>query len=312
MRTPFIASPWSRIVYTPHNHLQDFCLFRDGTGLWHAYGIKGTGSWASEQSFVHAVGRRLFEPFDLLPDLLAAPPEAPTGADTEPQRYLTGGEGPAVLGQSPGTANRAPQKHAPYVVERSGAYYMFYRRPYGTMMVARSPSPSTWDGLGVPLFERRDARDACVRFFGGVYHLYYCASEIVEDVPRSCVLLRTSSDLVHWDAQRVVHVDLTRPANHSYVESPQVIEGPDGFYLFVTNVLLREAYGNLWTTAVYYSPAPDRFPDGPDARIGAFPDVLACEVERDDHGLVIARVSGRNDADSARDGFIDTARLEFC
>lgn len=35
-RTPTIASGWFRIVSYPQHHLNDFCLFRDQRGTWHA------------------------------------------------------------------------------------------------------------------------------------------------------------------------------------------------------------------------------------------------------------------------------------
>ena len=39
LRTPVIASPWTRIVEYPTG-LNDFCLFRDRQDTWHCIGIK--------------------------------------------------------------------------------------------------------------------------------------------------------------------------------------------------------------------------------------------------------------------------------
>jgi len=282
VKTPVIASEWVRIVEYPGHHLNDFCMFRDGRGRWHAVGIKGTGTWASEQSLFHAVGTDLSRRFENCADLLVQrPPE--------------------------GTA---PQKHAPFVVFDGALYRMFYRRPKGTILHLATADPDRWDGLGEVLFERRDARDVCIERIRGVYHMYYCQCEDVDGVPRSAILLRRSADLMQWDGPVVVHVDATRPAPHSYLESPYVIEGPGGYYLFIRHRLMDERR----TTVVLFSDRPDRFPSGSRAWGWELDDVHAPEIVRHDGDLFIARVSGPAHSGRAapeQGGWVETARLVF-
>lgn len=72
--TPQTISDWFRIVEYPSQHLNDFCLFRDRQGAWHAIGIMGAGTWASEASLFHSTGRNLRERFENRPPLFEAMP----------------------------------------------------------------------------------------------------------------------------------------------------------------------------------------------------------------------------------------------
>ena len=120
---PTIASPWFRIVEYPTNHLNDFCLFRDQQGVWHAIGIMGTGTWASETALFHSTGRSLRERFENLEPLFAEMPE--------------------WIGEKR-SGNKAPQKQAPFVVFDNGFYHMFYRRPPGSILAVRSADAYRW------------------------------------------------------------------------------------------------------------------------------------------------------------------------
>ena len=209
-RTPVIASPWTRIVEYP-TRLNDFCLFRDRQDTWHCIGIIGD-TWEAEQSFFHSTGASLSKPFTKQPMLLTAKP--------------------AWVGSRRSDNNR-PQKHAPFVVFHQGLYHLFYRRPPGTILVARSRDPFHWPDEVELVFEAGDARDVCIVPIGDRFHMYYCQSAAVEGHAQrlSCILLRTSADLKNWSEAAIVHYD-SRPANHSKLESPFVLSRPEGFYLF--------------------------------------------------------------------------------
>lgn len=282
MRTLRLDGPWRRIVHYPDRHLNDFCLFRDRDGVWHAIGIVGTGTWDSEQTLFHAVGDDLEAPFTPLPDVLA----------------------------EPAAAGVAPQKHAPFVICREGVYHLFYRRPPGTILQVCSDDPYTWKGLGEVVFARRDARDVCIVEVDGQYRMIYCQSEIVDGVPRSAILARRSADLSVWSAPEVLHVDTARPAEHSYLESPYLVPEGDGWYLFCRHRLLDDRRA----TTVYWAETPDRFPSGERAWCAEIPNCHAPEIVRSGDHWYIARVSGPPHAGPgglADEGWVDVARLTF-
>ncbi len=287
-RTPVIASPWGRIVEYP-TRLNDFCLFRDRQDTWHCIGIIGP-TWEAEQSFFHSTGASLSGPFTKQPMLLTAMP--------------------AWAGSRRSDNNR-PQKHAPFVVFHEGLYHLFYRRPPGTILVARSRDPFHWPDEVELVFEAGDARDVCIVAIGGRFHMYYCQSAAVEGHPQrlSCILLRTSADLRDWSGAAIVHYD-NRPANHSKMESPFVLPRPEGYYLFA-----RDRYvTDRCLTRVYFSKDARQFPSGEPAWSGELEDVHAPEIVRVDEQDYIARVSGPGHANPnspVRGGWVEVARLDF-
>ena len=288
LRTPVIASPWTRIVEYPTG-LNDFCLFRDRQDTWHCIGIMGA-IWEEEQSFFHSTGASLSRPFTKQAMLMTAMP--------------------TWVGSRRSDNNR-PQKHATFVVFHQGLYHLFYRRPPGTILVARSPSPFRWPDEVELVFEAGDARDVCIVPIGGRFYMYYCQSAAVEGHSQrlSCILLRTSADLRNWSDGAVVHYD-NRPANHSKLESPFVLPRPEGFYLFA-----RDRYvTDRCLTRVYLSKDPTRFPSGERAWFGELKEVHAPEIVQVGKQDYIARVSGPGHANPnspARGGWIEVARLDF-
>ena len=287
--TPEVASDWFRIVEYPRNHLNDFCLFRDQRGIWHAIGILGTGTWASETSLFHSTGKHLRERFENHPPLFETMP-----------RWIGGRR----------SQNAAPQKHAPFVVFHDGLYHLFYRRPSGTILVVRSPDPFRWPDEVELVFEERDARDICIAKMGGTFHMYYCQAAPVDGVMRSCVLLRTSKHLRDWSAASVVCADTSRESRHSTLESPFVVPRPEGFYLLVRNRLLEEDT----VTTVSFSKEPARFPGGVHPWFTELKHVHAPEIVEFDGRHYIARVSGPSHANRqapAIGGWIEAAELRF-
>ena len=287
--TPRVTLPWTRIVEYP-TRLNDFCLFRDRQDMWHCIGIIGD-SWEAEQSFFHSTGSSLAERFINRLPLMTAMPD--------------------WLGDRR-SDNRRPQKHAPCVIFHEGLYHMFYRRPWGTILVARSPDPLRWPDEVELVFEAGDARDVCILpTIGGLFHMYYCQSAAVEGHTRrlSDILLRTSPDLRSWSDARIAHYD-SRPADHSKLESPFVLSRSEGFYLFA-----RDRYvTDRCLTRMYFSTDPARFPSGERAWFGQLEDVHAPELVQAGGQHYIARVSGPSHANPnspVRGGWIEVARLDF-
>lgn len=289
MRMPLIASDWVRIVEYPENHLNDFCLFRGLNGTWHAIGIMGTGTWSSEQSLFHCSCDVLLGNYTRHPAILTDTP---------------------VPGDTP-FGNVAPQKHAPFVMVRERTYHLFYRRPTGTIMCVRTTDPFAWKGLGDFVFERNDARDICILELDGAYLMYYCQWATIDGVDRSCIMLRRSRDLFEWGDAEPVFVDTTEPRRHSYLESPFVVRGADGFYLFIRHRLMKEKR----TTVVLFSERPDRFPSGARTWFCELNDIHAPEIVYCGGAYYIARVSGASHGGGERlgpaAGCLEVARLAF-
>ncbi len=283
--TPRIAAPWMRVIEYPENHLNDFCLFRALDGRWHAIGIMGTGTWASETSLFHASASTLYGPYERHPALLPDPPRD-------------------------GLANAAPQKHAPFVVVKDGLYHLFLRRPLGTNLLFRSRDLFHWPDPPMLVFEERDARDACIQLFDGLYHWYYGQWREVDGIGRSCILLRRSRDLLHWSDPVVAHVDTSRPVRHSHLESPFVIHAAGTWWLFVRD----RAQDDRCLTTLFRSDTPERFPSGVRAWQAELENVHAPELVEDGGRWHIARVSGPLDAfpcAPSNGGWIEIAPIHF-
>jgi hypothetical protein len=279
---PVIRGPWFRIADYPENHLNDFCLFKDQEGRWHVFGIMGTGTWDSEQSLFHCSGPNLHTRFTIHDPILTATP----------------------------AHGLPPQKHAPFVVWHEGLYHLFYRRPPGTTIVARSKRLDQWPDLGEEVFAEMDARDVHILRIGDMFHMYYCQAAKIDYDTQSCILMRQSDDLHYWTVPVVVHYDTDNPTHHSYLESPCVVQRPEGFYLFVRHRRLDEKT----TTVVLFSTRPDRFPSGKRSWFCELNDVHAPEIAMDNGKYYIARVSGPPHANKNapdKGGWIEVAELVF-
>jgi len=280
VKKPVIISQWKRIVYYPSNHLNDFCLFQGNDGLWHCIGIMGTGTWESETKLFHSFGENL--------DCLF------TNAD------------PILTPNFPEDGNIYQQKHAPFVVVENHIYHLFYRRPMGTIMCAKTSDLFVFNCLGEEVFTRRDARDVCIIKANDEYILYYCQSEIVDGTPYSCIIARRSKTLSDWDEPMLVYADSEKRADHSYLESPFVVGAEEGYYLFIRHRLRDDDV----KTVVLFSKDPLDFRNR--GWLQELNDVHAAEIVKDKDEFYIARVSfyeGKNN--SGGDGWIELARLRF-
>jgi hypothetical protein len=282
---PVVASGWTRVVEYPANHLNDFCLFRGVDERWHAIGIMGTGTWASETSLFHCSS----------PDLLG--------------QYAIHEPLFVYLEQGP-TTNAAPQKHAPFVVVADGLHHIYIRRPWGTNLHLVSPDVFHWPATPEVVFEERDARDACVQRFGGVWHWYYVQRRQVAGCERSCVMLRTSADLRTWSSGRPALVDESREVKHCKLESPFVIEHAGRYWLFVRD-RHREDPSHPAPVAVFVSSEPDHFA----TFATEFPDMQAPELLEHDGRWYVVRVSGVSHAcvhtDRDQRGWLEIAEIAF-
>jgi beta-fructofuranosidase len=288
--TPTIISDWLRIVEYPENHLNDFCLFRDQSGLWHAIGIMGTGEAQSEVRFFHSTGESLRRHF----------------TNREPLF-----EGlPTWIGERR-SSNLGLRKHAPFVVYHDSEYHMFYRRPNGTNLHVRTRDPLRWPNRVELAFEEQDARDSCLIRVGETFYHYSCQAMQIDGAWRSCVAVRTSRDLRQWSAAEPAHVDTSHITEHSRMESPFVVPRPEGYYLFVRNRMFD--YPSL--TTIYFSQTPRRFPSGSKAWFAELENVHAPEIVEEGGRYFIARVSGARHANrQAPDqggGWIEVAELAF-
>ena len=282
---PRVCSEWTRIVECPANHLNDFCLFQDLKGRWHCLGIMGTGSWSTEVSFLHGSSVRLPGRFELHDPIL-----------TE----LDVGD----------TVNCRPQKHAPFVVTRENLYYLFFRRPPGTNLMLKSNDLFHWPKSPVIVFEENDARDACIREFGGVYHWYYCQWREIEGVPRSTICLRRSRDLEKWSEPTVVHFDTSREVSHCHLESPSIVNVCGTYWLFIRD----RSRDERCVTTVFRSDRPDSFPSGETAWEYELENVHAPEIVQADGTWYLARVSGPPDhltCAPRTGGWLEVAELAF-
>ncbi|MCY2954449.1 MAG: hypothetical protein NTU53_21170 [Planctomycetota bacterium] len=285
---PVVASDWVRVADYTGSHLNDFCLFRGLDDRWHAIGIMGTGTWASETSLFHCSSAKLLGQYEIHEPLLV---NLERGA----------------------TANASPQKHAPFVVVSEGMHHLYFRRPPGTNLHLASPDVFRWPAMPDVVFEQRDARDACIQRFEKLWHWYYVQQNRVDGVERSCVMLRTSPDLLAWTAARPAFVDFAHEVVHSKLESPFVIQHDGVFYLFVRD-RNREDAANPAPVTVWASETPERFAST-GAPLTIWPDVHAPEIVAHENKWYVARVSGVSHACGHRDydrhGWIEIAELRF-
>ena len=265
MKHDIEISKWTRIVDYPHNHLNDFCVFKGLDTRWHAIGIIGTGTWESEISLFHCSCDTLDGRYDVHEPLLA---------DVEQGN----------------TSNDKPGVHCPFVVVHEGMHHLFFRRPWGTNLHVTSPDCFNWSLVPELAFEERDARDPCIPCFDGVWHWYYVQRCTVDGVDRSAVMLRTSTDLRTWTNGQPAYVDYKHVVKHSRLESPAIFRHGDTYWLFVRDRKL-ETEQTPAPTIVYASADPCQFDSGTDP-ITIFPDMQAPEVIEHEGRLYLFRVSG--------------------
>lgn len=111
------------------------------------------------------------------------------------------------------------------------------------------------------------ARDPCLIQIAGLWHIYYCGHRNRNRFDE-CIYVRTSRDLLHWSAERVVHFidhDILKAGGNKYHtnESPFVVERSGYFYLFRSGGYLGDGGGSV---SVFRSEDPLDFGVGEDPK----------------------------------------------
>jgi hypothetical protein len=266
MPTDVTISAWTRIVDYPHNHLNDFCIFRGLDNRWHAIGIMGTGTWESEVELFHCSCGTLQGRYDIHPPILKDVKQG-------------------------NTVNVRPGVHCPFVVVHEGVYHLYFRRPWGTNLHVTSTDTFVWTLEPELVFEERDARDACIPRFDGVWHWYYVQRYTAADgVDHSAVMVRTSRDLKVWSDAKPAYVDYRHVVKHSRLESPAICRKGDTFWLLVRD-RKRETPQTPAPTVVYASKDPCFFDSTRDP-LAIFADMHAPEIVEHEGRHYVVRVSG--------------------
>lgn len=139
---------------------------------------------------------------------------------------------------------------APYVIEASGRFYLFYSsdNPHGAQYInlAVSDDLMTWDRhpenpiLTPPGWALWDGampcscRDPHVIAHADFGYLLYYVADLPEDPPQSCIAVARSLDLVHWDSAVPV-LSRRHSSLEAFVcktESPCVVARNGFYYLF--------------------------------------------------------------------------------
>lgn len=201
----------------------DHSFIRGPDGFWHGFGCTDPADEAYWLAF-HIV--------------------SPAGTLRESMRPAAWKESAKVLTPAERPGERR-EVYAPFVIERSGMYYMFYGPT--DIRVAVSKDLFHWKPL-LTCFTHNEgcARDPHVSLINGVYHLVYMAG--------CSVFLRTSPDLLSWPDPSV---EIFRLKGRGVPESPLLIEYDGLFYLFWTIWDKSCSYDNR--TFVFRSDRPDNF-----------------------------------------------------
>ena len=235
---PRISGEWWTIAGSPDlgkltseaQQPVDFALWQAKDGTWQLWScIRGTKCGGKTRLFHRWEGSRL------------------TDLDWKPMGIVMQAD-PSV-GETPGGLQ------APYVMKHQGRYYMFYG-DWVSICLAVSDDGKTFErqltaqGTAGRFSEgsNTNARDPMVIRVGDLWHCYYTA----HPGGKGAVYCRTSKDLLHWSASKVVAFGGAAGTGPSSAECPFVVTHPSGwYYLFRT-----QRYGENAQTSVYASKDP--------------------------------------------------------
>jgi arabinan endo-1,5-alpha-L-arabinosidase len=212
-------------------YFNDHTIVRGRDGLWHVFAITHAdpGNPGDERSFGHATS----------PTLTARPWTKQAAA--------------LVVDESVGEQ----VLWAPHVIEHEGTYYMFYTSGGAperfAMRLATSPDLWTWSRVGTLFEDGVDARDPFVTRVGAQWVMYYTATS--EPAGGNHVIAyRTSDDLMGpWGERQIAYTDALMGTHGGNTESPQLIQRPEGYYLFLS---VRNGYVS---TETFFSNDPFHF-----------------------------------------------------
>lgn len=265
---PRVAGPWWTVardpdlgvLTNPKQQPVDFAIWQAADGTWQLWScIRGTKEPGKTRLFHRWEGANL------------------TDSDWKPQGIAL--QADPTLGETQGGLQ------APYVLRHDGKYWMFYG-DWANICLATSEDGKNFtrqrNSAGRPQLSfpgavdrDRNGRDPMVLRSGGRWYCYYTA----HPGNRGYDYARTSDDLIHWSAERIVAAG-GQAGNGPYsAECPFVVEPQPGhYYLFRT-----QAYGQNAQTRVYHSLDPLDFGIDNDAQhyVSALP-VAAPEVFQQD------------------------------
>jgi arabinan endo-1,5-alpha-L-arabinosidase len=181
----------------------DHSLIQDRHGRWHGFGITGPAS-----PIVHEAEWMAFHIVSTAGSLSQAVERVPWQ------------EHPKVLPPLERPDERR-ELWAPFVVERSGRYFMFYGPT--DMRVATSTDLFTWQPCGASFSQSGAARDPWITSINSTYHMVYVGGR--------SIYLKTSSDLWHWSEPAI---EIFRMKVPGVPESPMLVQYGEAFYLFWT------------------------------------------------------------------------------
>lgn len=192
---------------------------------------------------------------------------------------------------------------SPYVVQATGAYYMFYGgNGSGVNEQGQPVDPNHPDMAGqICLMTSQDgrqwaryrnavgdsrlfvgpiaARDPCVICIDGIWHCYYAGYHGHAD-GQAGFYVRTSEDLFNWSERRLVHLDPTFGGHRWQTECPHVVYRQGYFYLF------RTVHYESAETHVFRSENPLDFGIGTAREKYVGPIAVAApEIIVDEHGM---------------------------
>ena len=213
----------------------DHHVFQSADGVWHLWGcIRKT-----------TVGRILYR---WEGRSLTEGPWQPTGEIIRVDR---------AAGESLSYHDGEECIQSPFVVVVDGVYYMFYGgdgsgvndagvpadthdpEMAGQMCLMTSPDGRHWTrhrndaGQSRVFVGPMGARDPCLIHIDGLWHLYYAGFDGYAD-GQAGFYARTSSDLVHWSEQVLVHLDSRFGGHRWQTECPHVVYRAGYYYLFRT------------------------------------------------------------------------------
>jgi len=265
---PTIVGEWQHI-FNPNDtrsdidttwYTNDHCFAKGPNGDWHAYGIIGhkpINPWTGENKLFHISAKTFHQ-----------------------KKMKDHGYALKII---PGVERVL---WAPHVYQEGGKSYMFYNignlqedapnyASWGQLCVAESEDMFNWKRHPHnPIFsDPGHARDSYVMKDNGTYYYYYTRTFSEVDL-RSCVAVRTGTDLYHWSGPKIVHIEPLEVDWGGDAESPFVVKRNGIFYLFICRAMT-----DYNQTYVYWSEDPMNFPK----------ENLVCELPT--HASEIVRIS---------------------
>ena len=245
---PEITGEWKHIYNPNDNHknpgkgkwyTNDHCFVQDNDGKWHAYGI---------------VGYLPARPWDVEKQLFHITADSFTGEWKE-HDFIK--------------ADARFENHlwAPHVLKDNGTLYMTVTggnrqktarnyASFGTVNLKTSKDGFKWtqEECNPIVSDPGHARDSFILKDGKDYYLYYTRTVSEIDL-RSAVAVKHSTDLKHWTAPKLVHIQPLRCNWGGDCESPFVIKKDGIYYMFIC--LAMTGYNK---TQVFWSKDPNNFP----------------------------------------------------